>query len=516
MTVEAWIYPRSGSGGIVTKVDNGIPADGAWSFEYFNNPSLGLIDRSVAFTVSTLSSYYRLLTPPDSVPTNAWTHVAATVSGPTVTLYVNGQAVPPAVLTGYDPPAPPGAAPSVKPNNFSLLLGAYQRNGIKEQFFDGLVDETSVYKRALSAGEVRDIYQAGSAAKCNSPDARRWTPTGSMSMARYDFTATPLADGRILVTGGQADSNHALASNVLASAEIYDPLSGRFELTGAMHQARTYQAAERLSDGRVLVVGGFWGVAFNSTELFDPRVGTFSDGGPMLWRRSFPTATRMNDGRILVAGGFNGADGALRTAEIYDPATNSFSAVGTMSAARQNHAAVLLGNGHVLVVGGSDGVRDLNTAEEFDPVTSSFTTVGALRHPKAYPTVTFLGDGRVLIAGGENQANGTLADADIYDSVTGVISACGDMGVGRSRHTAGLLPSGKVIVAGGFTQGAFGAGTTSAETFDPALAIFRPIADMSFARGEHTMVPLIGGRVLVAGGFASGALSSAELLTLEH
>jgi hypothetical protein len=69
--------------------------------------------------------------------------------------------------------------------------------------------------------------------------------TGSMALPRMDFTATRLADGRVLVVGG---SNHPTTS---ASAEIYDPESGTFAPTGALVGSRAYHVAALLPDDQV-------------------------------------------------------------------------------------------------------------------------------------------------------------------------------------------------------------------------------------------------------------------------
>jgi hypothetical protein len=61
-------------------------------------------------------------------------------------------------------------------------------------------------------------------------------------------------------------------SDVLASAEIYDPAAGTFSLTSNAAAKRSYNTATLLADGTVLVVGGsrLWGF-----EIYDPVTATW-------------------------------------------------------------------------------------------------------------------------------------------------------------------------------------------------------------------------------------------------
>ena len=72
-----------------------------------------------------------------------------------------------------------------------------------------------------------------------------------MNEKREDHTATLLSDGRVLVVGGTSDF-----SSGLATAEIYDPSTGIWTLTGNLITGRRTHTAALLRDGRVIVAGG--------------------------------------------------------------------------------------------------------------------------------------------------------------------------------------------------------------------------------------------------------------------
>jgi hypothetical protein len=172
-----------------------------------------------------------------------------------------------------------------------------------------------------------------SSAEVYDPKAGTFSPTGSLVHPSRDADATLLADGRVLIVGG--DQGHDFESGqFLASAELYDPKTGTFSATGSMATARDFPTATLLADGRVLVAGGLTSsVTLASAELYDPKTGTFSATGSMATARCFPTATLLADGRVLVAGGDAGpgfsSGNYLKSAEIYDPKTGTFSPAGS-------------------------------------------------------------------------------------------------------------------------------------------------------------------------------------------
>ncbi len=90
----------------------------------------------------------------------AWHHVAFTRSGSLGTLYIDGAVVD---ARGF----PAGA---FEIGHGGLMLGQEQDclAGCLDptQAFDGLIDEVSIYERALSDAEITSLFDAGSAGKC--------------------------------------------------------------------------------------------------------------------------------------------------------------------------------------------------------------------------------------------------------------------------------------------------------------------------------------------------------------
>ena len=113
------------------------------------------------------------------------------------------------------------------------------------------------------------------------PKTGKFSPTGSMATERASHTATLLADGRVLITGGAASTASDAGTLSLASAELYDPEAGTFTATGSMADAVVAQTATLLPDGRVLIAGGHDRLTDVATaELYDPKAGAFSPTSP--------------------------------------------------------------------------------------------------------------------------------------------------------------------------------------------------------------------------------------------
>ena len=355
-----------------------------------------------------------------------------------------------------------------------------------------------------------------------------FTPTGSLSTARDSHTATLLANGKVLVAGGES------GGYAFASTELYDPATGVWTPTGSMKTAREGHTATLLPNGKVLVAGGYYYdvngnyVLLASAELYDPATGTWTPTANLKAARDGHTATLLPNGKVLVAGGYKVievvVDGiptsegiSLASAELYDPATGVWTPTANLKAARDGHTATLLPNGKVLVAGGEEEVEELlisdlssgalllASAELYDPATGVWSPTGSLGNQRASHTATLLANGQVLVAGG-NAGRYTFASTELYDPATGVWSPTGSLIASRYSHTATLLANGQVLVAGGSDIN--GAVLASAELYDPATGNWYPTGTPITA-GTATLLP--SGQVLIAGGESAYSSASAEL-----
>jgi hypothetical protein len=204
--------------------------------------------------------------------------------------------------------------------------------------------------RVLVAGGEDRQENAIVNAEIYDPATGKFTATGGMADPRGAHTATALRDGRVLIVGG--GSGHYPSQNVYRTAELYDPATGKFSSAGQMSLGRHKHAAILLRSGKVLIVGGSdnrdWHGEYASAEIYDPVSRTFIVTGAMNASRfKLPAAVALlPNGRVLVAGG-----GPF--AEVYDETTGTFTRVsGSLGAARFFASTTLLSGGRALITGG--------------------------------------------------------------------------------------------------------------------------------------------------------------------
>lgn len=235
--------------------------------------------------------------------------------------------------------------------------------------------------KVLIAGGYGEGTATLAAAELFDPATDTFVRTGPFAAARANHVAVLLRDGKVLIAGGEGPG-----WTFLSSAERYDPATGKFSSTGSMSAARAGHVAVRLRDGRVLVVGGHNGRRGNltilaSAEIFDPATGRFSRTGDMRVRRHKHDGVLLSDGQVLITGGSDERDdrGIDQSTKLFNPKAGRFEAGPGMKIVRFKHSgsSVLLPGGLVLIAGGAP------QAETYDSVNRIFALVPASREWRA-------------------------------------------------------------------------------------------------------------------------------------
>lgn len=300
------------------------------------------------------------------------------------------------------------------------VFGSGQWNVLGASMSEGKINFTATVlgdQTVLIVGGS-DGTRASKASELYIPGLVRFAATsGQLNVPRLHHQALRLNDGRVLVLGGAPDQmwNDAQA---YASAEMFDNKTGFYSsLLNSMNEGRAQFTATLLGNGQVLIVGGWQSSSrrtLASAELYDPSTGKFRliSGGGLSHGRYAHSATLLADGRVLIAGGNTETDSGSTSMEIYDPATERFTEVATpLKYGRAYHSATLLSNGQVLLAGGQTYWTTRGSMELFDPVKG---TVQATRIalPRANHAAVRLSNGQVLLVGGSNGQ--TLSAVELY------------------------------------------------------------------------------------------------------
>lgn len=398
---------------------------------------------------------------------------------------------------------------------------------------------------------------------------QKWEPVPSLHVGRIHHSASLLSDGSVMLVGGETDPAvsapdksvlESILKSVLNSVEVFR--NGAVAELAPLQVARAHHTATPLANGKLLVAGGIDKdrKPIASVEIWEPGKQRWQSGPPLKQPRYGHSATLLSDGRVMVAGGINlagGVDqngGPIGAVEIWDPAYNTWSTGASLLLPLQGHSATLLSNGDVLVMGGSTiqaepvamamvwdktraqwraaGFRASNQGHIGDPhsvtlvprpdgtahvfgfretaqwsPTTNTVSATSLYGARENHSVTLLRDGRLLLAGGRN-GNAFLDWAEIYNPVSGRFSSTERLHQARHSHDAVILNDGRVLVAGGWVRAADKPNQPAAnspEVWDPATGRWNILKSIRFEWQDWVqMGKLADGRIMF---FASRELA---------
>ena len=276
--------------------------------------------------------------------------------------------------------------------------------------------------------------------------------------------------GKVLVAGGRESRSSPVW---YGSAELYDPAAGIWSATASMAVARFEHTATLLGGaecapqpapsycGSVLAVGG-WTSNFNpnpNAELYNPATGTWTMSGAVNTPRFHQGAALLGDGRVLIAGGTNALATNtfdLTSAEVYDPSTGGWVNTGSLLNARSSFPVAQLTTGGVLAVGPGTSV------EQYTP-----------SNPEASLSASSLAFARVTVGGAGDPQAVTVTNAGTVPlsiSATSIVGADPNDFTVSSDGCSGtaLAPDASCTVAVRFTPTAPAARTAQLDIADNA------------------------------------------------
>jgi hypothetical protein len=261
LTLEGWVwFPSIPSTGVIVSKTIGSAAFDSYLLWYQGGALHGVVGN--AGGPGTIVDY-------TWTPTlNTWYHVAFTYdsTGQSETLYVDGAVVSTASNTtaiGYD------ANP--------VLIGAEVENSSVLYFFPGLVDELTLYSRALSQSEIQTVFGAGTFGKCyvapSSPSISGFTPASGVS------------GSSVVISGSDFIGVSGVKFNGTAATFVGDSTS---QITAKVPVTATTGTIAVIAGGGTATSGGTFTV-LPSSHWINSSGGNWNTGGN--WSNGVPTSS---------------------------------------------------------------------------------------------------------------------------------------------------------------------------------------------------------------------------------
>lgn len=167
-SAEAWVYPTSLDGDVEIIMNKEFNGFDTIAFEFgvkgptslaANNIPTGNLALYIGGVSGMPSDYSGWADSGAPVPLNTWSHVVITYGDGTGNVFLNGT-----LARSFT-----GLTGTLRTTTGPLKIGS-RSDSVIQAFpngrFNGRIDEASLYSRALGAGEVAGLFQAGSAGKC--------------------------------------------------------------------------------------------------------------------------------------------------------------------------------------------------------------------------------------------------------------------------------------------------------------------------------------------------------------
>ena len=355
-----------------------------------------------------------------------------------------------------------------------------------------------------------------------------WTTKNPLTGARRGAGTVQLADGTIVMMGGQSSSATYLAtvSTYLATGSANAGLytaKASFAVSAMSHNVPVL-----LSNGRAWTVLGddtdntTWFLGYPQT--FDPVGNSFdyTTYSALMWQTTDQYDGQhllLTSGKILSCGSRTGTGTPVLNCEYQDPVGFTSKLTGNFGLAFDRFQAGMaeLASGSVIIVGGTNsGSTNMeNSADVYNPATNTFTQTALMGSYNFDTQVVAIPSNRVLAVGGYSGASFNSAQA--ISSNTYIYSVAGNswttpgsaaLPTATAQHRLVKTPAGGIYIYGGWD------GTTVSKAlyvWNDATTAWNALTSSSVARRAPGMIYVPGGasgRLIVIGGLTTSGAAS--------
>ncbi|MDD5530546.1 MAG: kelch repeat-containing protein [bacterium] len=303
-------------------------------------------------------------------------------------------------------------------------------------------------------------------------NASRWSLTDSLVFGRKGHSLAVLTDGRVMVLGGYPPAPF--------TQEIFFPSTGRWEVFDSMpYSGLAHSVGVLMTNGKVLAGdGGDWYFYEPATNTWDTTAMTFG------WETSH-CYTVLKDGRLLA--------NYDNTAYLLVDTNGTYATTASSPSEHDQGIEVLLRSGKVLAMGGFGFAPVGAQAQVYNPVSANWTAA-----PNS-PVDRGTGHMGVLLAPEYNDEvivfGGTGTSSTLYNETSNSWTASGNMAYSRDIGAPALLPNGKVLMIGGDNSGVN-------ELYDPVGKTWSIVDTMIWRSRTHFSIAILPtGKVLAVGSF---------------
>jgi hypothetical protein len=214
----------------------------------------------------------------------------------------------------------------------------------------------------LVAGGIDTGNQPTSSAEFFAFGSNSWV-SRPMTSARVGHTATRIGPKTVLVVGGKGNGAPSNTMEIFNQAGMPEP--GWTQVAGNMPRGRAFHASTTLADGRILIAGGEspngQGVAVTAeVDIYNPEQNSWAANVPPMSKgRIFFAATKapFGDGVVVMGGKSTNDSGSppLSSVELLNMGSANWGRLSDLKFPRSNFSTFTVDTGYVVVVGGATG-----------------------------------------------------------------------------------------------------------------------------------------------------------------